>query len=190
MGSHALALALRAQALYFTVVMRSGIGEGLAVALYHRKPIDPMELAEWLSVDLKPMLEAQRVIEVTGDGELMRAAADLVLAGMALLGKATDVMAPCRDWPRGQPGQRPDRWLGGLIPLRRNPVIEDAIQQAARHLGKQLRIFTRVTRERIGVSEPEAVIHAFPELFAESEASVGGHEKLPGDGHDAARWRT
>lgn len=89
MGAHALSFALRAQTLYLTAILRSGIGEGLDIVLHHRKPVDPMELADWLAVDLKPMLEAQCLIEATAGEELVRAAADLVLAAMAVLEKAS-----------------------------------------------------------------------------------------------------
>lgn len=169
MGSHALAFALRAQALYLTTVFRSGIGEGLDIALYHRKPMDPMELADWLSVDLKPMLEAQSLIEIIGDGDLVRAAADLVLSAMAILEKASGITAASAERPGEQARQRLARRLRGLIPLRRDPEVEKAIQQAVRGLGQQLRRFARVTRERLGVNDPDVVIRAFPELFAAPE---------------------
>ncbi len=89
MGAHALSFALRAHTLYLTAILRSGIGEGMDIVLHHRKPVDPMELADWLAVDLKPMLEAQSLIEATAGEELVRAAADLVLAAMAVLEKAS-----------------------------------------------------------------------------------------------------
>ena len=87
--AHALSFALRAHTLYLTAILRSGIGEGLDIVLHHRKPVDPMELADWLAVDLKPMLEAQCLIEAAAGEELVRAAADLVLAAMAVLEKAS-----------------------------------------------------------------------------------------------------
>ncbi len=61
-----------------------------------------------------------------------------------------------------------------LVPLRRDPEVEKAIQETVRELGRELRKFTRVTRERLGVNDPDVVIRAFPELFAEPVVSDEG----------------
>lgn len=170
MGAHALSFALRAQYLYLTAILRSGIREGLDIVFYHRKPIDPMELADWLAVDFKPMLEAKSLIEVTAGEGLVRAAADLVLAALAVMEKSSSVTS-------GSPGPGASIWarlvvrFQALIPLRRDPEVEKAIQQAVRELGRELCKFTRVTRERLGVNDPEVVIRAFPELFADASSS-------------------
>ncbi|MHB8289438.1 MAG: hypothetical protein ACYDEY_09415 [Acidimicrobiales bacterium] len=173
MGAHALSLVLRAQALYLTAIFRSGIGEGLDIVLHHRKPIDPMELADWLAVDLKPMLEAQSLIELTAGEELVRAAAGLVLAAMAVLERAGRATSS----PAGPDASVWHRFVSrfkALVPLHRDPEVEKAIQETVRELGRQLRKFTRVTRERLGVNDPDAVIRAFPELFADPVVSDEG----------------
>lgn len=177
LGSHAQGFALRAHTIYITAVFRSGIGEALDVTLYHRKPIEPMELADWLSVDLKPMLEAQSEIEVIGDVELVQVASDVVLSAMEVLGKATDMVA--KSSGSGEQSQRGlGRWLrsrlGSLVPLRRDPQLEEMMRQAVRTLGQQVRRFAQVTREHIGVNDPEAVTRAFPELFSDPEVSAQG----------------
>ncbi|MGH2447161.1 MAG: hypothetical protein ACRDFS_00935 [Chloroflexota bacterium] len=167
MGGHALSFALRAHTLYLTAVVRSGIGEGLDVVLYYRKPLDPMELADWLAVDLKPMLEAQSLIEITAGEELVRAASGLVLAAMGVLEKASNATS-------SSPGPGTSAWdrlvvrFRALVPLRRDPEVEKAIQLAVRELGRELRKFARVTRDRLGVNDPDVVIRVFPELFAEA----------------------
>lgn len=170
MGSHALAYALRANMLYVTIIDRSGIGEGLDIALYHRKPLDAMDLWEWLSVDLIPMLEAQILIEVTANEDVVRAASDLILASTEVLEKATSISP--RAGLQGPSKQfRVGGWLRGLVSLRRNPDVEKEIEQAVRQLARQLRRFTRVTREHLGVNDPDVVIRAFPGLFREDDSS-------------------
>jgi hypothetical protein len=170
MGGHALSFALRAHALYLTAVVRSGIGEGLDMVLYHRKPLDPVELVDWLAVDLKPMLEAQSLIEITAGEELVRAASELVLGVMGILEKASSVTS-------SSPAPGASIWTGlaarfqALVPLRRDPEVEKAIQQAVRELGRELRKFARVTRARLGVNDPDVVTRAFPELFAGAAAT-------------------
>jgi hypothetical protein len=170
MCSHAMALALRGNALYLTAIFRSGIGEGLDVALYHRRPLDVMELTSWLFEDLRPMLEAQSLIEITGDHDLIRATADLVLAGMAVVGKASDVARSRSQEPDVGASRRVAGWMRGIVPMRKNAEVEQAIQQAVRTLGQEARQFARVTRERLGVNDPDAVIRAFPELFSPVES--------------------
>ena len=46
--------------------------------------------------------------------------------------------------------------------------------------------------EVVAVTAPRLSTSArsLPELTAEIARCVGGHEKLPGDGHEVARWRT
>ncbi|MHB8319012.1 MAG: hypothetical protein ACYDEP_07285 [Acidimicrobiales bacterium] len=166
MGAHALQFALRAQALYLTAVFRSGIGEGLDIVLYHRRPIDPMELADWLAVDFRPMLEAQSLIEVTAGEELVRAAADLILAATTVLERSSNATSTSAG-PGASLRHRIANGFQTLVPLRRDPEVEGAIQEAVRELGRELHEFARVTRERLGVNHPDAVIRAFPELFAE-----------------------
>ena len=47
-----------------------------------------------------------------------------------------------------------------------------------RELGRELRKFARVTREHLGVNDPDVVIRAFPELFAEV-APIGQEPRKP-----------
>ena len=177
MGGHALSFALRVHALYLTAVVRSGIGEGLDIVLYYRKPIDPMELADWPAVDLKPMLEAQSLIEITAGEELVRAASTLVLAAMGVLEKTSSATSSSAG-PDASVWHRIVSRLQALVPLHRDPEVEKAIQQAVRELGRELRKFARVTRERLGVNDPDVVIRAFPELFAQA-APIGQEPGKP-----------
>ncbi len=167
----ASAFVLRCTALYQTTILRSGITEGLDIALHHRKPTDPMELADWLGKDLGPMLAAQSVIKLSGNEELMRSAADVVLAAMEVLGKASEVAGRRELDPSERGGGTVGRWLRGLVPLHSDPAVEAAIQEATRLLGRQMCRFARVTREHLGVNDPEAVIRAFPGHFADAGGS-------------------
>jgi hypothetical protein len=46
-------------------VVPSGIDEELHVVLRHRRPLGPMQLPDRLALDLRPRLEAQRLVEIT-----------------------------------------------------------------------------------------------------------------------------
>jgi len=167
---HALSFAIRAQILYATAVFRSGIREGWDIALRHRKPIDPMEVADWLAVDLKPMLEAQSLIEATAGEELVRAAADLVGAARAVLKKVSKATTSSAG-PDASGWRRIVSPFQALVPLRRHPEVEKAIEESVRELGRKLHKFMRVTRECLGVNDPDVAIRAFPELFADASST-------------------
>lgn len=51
-------VAQRASALLTAAQLRSGLGEGLAVAFRLRKPVDPLELHDWINAGLEPLVEA------------------------------------------------------------------------------------------------------------------------------------
>lgn len=62
MLSRSMAVMTAAQALGLTMKTRSGLGEGVDVAMRLRKPADPMELHDWLAKDMAPLTEAWSVI--------------------------------------------------------------------------------------------------------------------------------
>jgi hypothetical protein len=47
--SRSMAVATRAQAMGQMMKVRSGLIEGLDIALHHRKPVDALELHDWLA---------------------------------------------------------------------------------------------------------------------------------------------
>jgi hypothetical protein len=89
------AVGLRAQALQDTIRSRSGLGEGLDVALRYRKPFDPMELHDWQALDLVPLNAALNEIWTRGDRDGIRLAGDLVGKCANLLREST-ARAPAR----------------------------------------------------------------------------------------------
>jgi hypothetical protein len=172
MDSHALRLVVRANAIYLTALVRSGLGEGLDILLHQRKPLDPMELTDWLSQDFGPMLEAQSFIELVGDRDLIQAAASLVVAAVEVVGKASSVGEPLGRRDGESIRERGLRWGRRLAAVRKDPELEKEIQRATRDLGRQVRRFASVTRKRLGVNDPDAVVLAFPELFADDDSAT------------------
>jgi len=172
LAGHAQAFMMRCHGLYLTSVMRSGIGEGIDVTFHYRKPADPMAFTEWLLEDLNPMWEAQSLIEITGDRDLIRAGADVITAATNVLAQATAITESRVAPPRARMSVRLRFWLRSLVPLRRSSEVERATLEAVRDLARKLRQFARLTRERLGVDDPNDVIAAFPQLFAQSEVAV------------------
>lgn len=179
MGGNACALTLRAQTLYTTATMRSGIKEGIDVVLRFRKPLDPMEFNDWLFKDVNRMFEAQSLIEVSGNYDLIRSASELMIAAAALIGKASSATRSTRKDDKSLPTKKILAFLRPLLPIHRDPDIEREIEEAIRELAKQLRQFTALTRKHLKVNDPDAIVRAFPELFQATGASARVDDSLP-----------
>jgi hypothetical protein len=89
MQTRALSFAFRAQALGGAGRFRSGISEGLDVALRMRKPADILELYDWLDAEGGPMREVYSRICAVGSQAAVNAATRLLGDANAVLGAAT-----------------------------------------------------------------------------------------------------
>lgn len=78
-----------AYALRATVEFRSGLKEGLDVAMHHRKPLDPLELDAHIRRDTDPMYQAWSAVWVVGTQEAIRLANNLVTSVSNVVGAAT-----------------------------------------------------------------------------------------------------
>jgi hypothetical protein len=133
------------------------------------------------------MLKAQSVIEVTAGEDLVRATNNLVLAATEVLDVASSVGTK-RGGSQSSAWRRIASGFRRLVPLRRDPQLEKEIQHAVRQLGRELHKFARMTRESLGVNDPDVVIRAFPELF-DNEASPGlelTHTNNDSEAHEAS----
>ena len=169
LNSHAISPTLRSNALYLTTILRSGIGEGLDVVLYHRKSIDPLELTGWLLPDWEAITQAQMSIELFGDEDLIRSAAEVVLRAMAVLEASTSAFRRSDDQSQRGWRRATRRVYSNLVPLKRSEAVEHEVRETIKDMGRSLRQFASLTRKRLGINDPEAVIRAFPELFAHDE---------------------
>lgn len=79
MISHAASFALAAGAMHLTAQMGSGLTEALDIVLHHRKPIEPLDLHDWLMKEMGPMLEAMSEIWVVGTPKAIVAANELMM---------------------------------------------------------------------------------------------------------------
>jgi hypothetical protein len=107
MLSRSLAVSLRAQTMGLTMKVRSGLGEGVDVALRQRKPADPLELHDWIAQDLAPLNAAWSEIWARGDQEMVRLANGLLSACMGLMGVSTERQ------PADSVAARVRRWIVG-----------------------------------------------------------------------------
>lgn len=84
--SRSAAVALRGFAMGETMKVRSGLKEGFDIALRHRKPVDPLELHDWLAQDYVPLNAALSDVWIRCDQEGVRLANEVVAKCTDLLG--------------------------------------------------------------------------------------------------------
>ncbi len=123
--TQSMAVALRVQAMGETMKVRSGLGEGLDVALRLRKPADPMALHDWIAQDIVPLNAALDEIWTRWDQGGVRLANDVVGKCMDLMGASTATQ------PASTSRERVRKWAVGE---RWTPEMRDAHQTAMKEL--------------------------------------------------------
>jgi hypothetical protein len=91
--AHSLSFTIRASTLRTVMQLRSGLGEGLDVAMRLRRALDPLEFHDWFAEGFAPINEAWSTIQIVGSCEAVQAATDLVNACADLVGVATEAGA-------------------------------------------------------------------------------------------------
>lgn len=148
-----LTLAQRAATLKSTARVRSGLREGLDVVLRHRKPLDPMQLHDWLMQDGLPAIEAWSNIWLT-------APTPIVTKANELLGACSEVMEAATSFePPSGVAQLRELLLG----LQENPEQTKRLADAVSLLGKTRRDFAVLVRGTTG--------QASAELFLSSDSA-------------------
>jgi hypothetical protein len=142
--SNSLNLALKFRALIDTMRFRSGLAEGLSVALHIRRPLDPMTLHDWIAQDWAPFLTALSDTWTGASPEVVTSANRLV-AACNELGEALTMEAPTRAGARARGAVfGPDmtaalaKWEAGL-----------------RHLGDARHDFALVVRREANLPDVE-----------------------------------
>jgi len=83
------AFVLRIGTLGLAKQLRSGIGEGLAVVLGQRRPVDIFELHKWLEEDFRAISDAYTKVCLIGSQEAIDIAGKLLASCSDLIGMAT-----------------------------------------------------------------------------------------------------
>jgi hypothetical protein len=131
-----------AAALRLTMKIRSGLIEGWDIALRHRRPLEPLELADRLLRDFQPLLAAWTRVWSIGSVESIPLADELVERCIRLIDVATE---------KGRGGTALRRYLSGE---RWTPQQEDALAQAHKDVGDARRRLAELRRSEGG--EPAA----------------------------------
>ena len=95
--ARSVTIVTRVRATGDTMRLRSGLAEGLDIALRHRRPIELMELHDWFSQDFRQLTDAWVKIWTVGTQNAIDAADRLVDACGDLIEAATS-QCPKRGW--------------------------------------------------------------------------------------------
>lgn len=150
--SRSLAVAIRARTMGDTMKSRSGLREGLDVTLRQRKPIDPLELHDWMATDFAPLNAALSEIWTRDDQEGIRLANNVVNKCAVLLSAST-ARQQADGWGRVKVWATGEKWT---------PKMTEAYDSAMRELARARKDYADYARARFGV---DAV-----ELFTSAEA--------------------
>jgi len=137
--SRSMAVSYRAITMGQTMKTRSGLKEGLDIVFHHRKPVDPMELHDWMAQDLVPLHAALDQIWTRWDQEGIRLANDVVGKCVEVLGVSTATTPVGTGLDRARIWAAGERWTPEMIAAN-----EEAVKQLA-HARKRLADYARAT---------------------------------------------
>lgn len=167
--SRSLAVAMRARALGEAMKVRSGLKEGLDVTMGSRKPVDPLEVHDWIAQEVIPLNTAVAELWTRDDQEGIRLANEVVNKCTELLGVST-ARQPAND--------RLGRVRRLLAGERWTPEMIAENDRAVHELALARKRFADHARARLGLDAvelftlPEA--EEKPESLDGSPAPAGG----------------
>ena len=138
MIARSLSFLIRARVLRTTMQARSGISEGIDLLTGARKPLDPMELNDWLARDFDPINNAWTMVEIRGSEEAIGVASQLILACGDLVGLATEM------------GEAHGRVASAVKGLKWTPEQEAALTEATARVGQERTAFIKIARRELG----------------------------------------
>jgi hypothetical protein len=157
---HSMGLLMRANNLANMAVARSGVKEGLDIAMRVRRPLDFLEVYDWMAKDWSPLSGGWSAIWLAGDQELVRLANDVLSHSGAVM---TAFMLP---EPPGQ-SERASRWFLGVRPTPADKAKQEA---AVKDLASARKRFAEYSRSLLGVDS----IDVFAQLAPDSGSPSGG----------------
>ena len=162
--SRAHGVVIRAEALRVLASVRSGLSERIDTMLYRRKPLDPLEINDYLLREMTPTFDAEAIIWTTGDSELIGAAGKLTDAMWKVVGNATALPTVEGDDLIDTAVKKSKSYLLGYqLPAPGSDPYEKQVE-AIRELGRARAAFVSIARTRLGIDDPDAVYTAFPGL--------------------------
>jgi hypothetical protein len=167
MLSRSMSVMTRSQAMSQQMKMRSGLAEGVDVALRLRRPTDSLELHDWLAIDMAPLNGAWSVIWAHGDQETIRLA-------NALLDKCGDLLraATCRN-PADAMAARLRRWARGE---KWTPELQADLDRAVKDVAHAREHLAQYARRHLGLPAVELFGHEPP--VAQKQLEIQGSNRI------------
>ena len=164
MISHSAAFMTRAAALRTMMQARSGLKEGVDIVAGIRKPLDPLDLHDWIAQDYAPLNEAWSRVEIAGSAHAVRAATTLLDACGEMLGLATAA------------GEAHGKLASAVKGVAWTSQQQKALERATQRVAKSRHDFIALARKELAL---ETV--AFPVELTSPRATASGLEKQCAD---------
>lgn len=156
--ARSLALTLRAEVIAAALKNRSGLREFLDVMMHHRKPVDMLEVHDWMAQDWAPLNTALSDLWTRCDQEGMRLANDVVGRCGDLL-RISVALQPARTRT-----ERVQRWAAGE---RWTPELLADFQYAVKEHAQARKRFANYARAKLGQQSTD-LLFAQADLTSES----------------------
>ena len=150
--ARSLAVAMRARALGEAMKVRSGLKEGVDVTMRNRKPVDPLEVHDWMAQEVIPLNSALAELWTRDDQEGIRLANDVVNKCAELLGVSTARQPASDGLGRVRRMVAGERWT---------PEMIAETERAVRELAQARKKFAEHARIRLGEAAVE--LFTFPQ---------------------------
>lgn len=155
----------RASALRANMIIRSGFKESLDdIVLHHRKLADVLEINDYWYTELSALYDAQSIIWLSGDEDLIRGAGEIVTAVGDVMGKFSSLPASITDDPTDSAVEKIERRIRKFRSFPPDLEGDVARDLAVKHLGSVCAKFGQVMRKHLGVTNVDAILRVFPGL--------------------------
>ncbi len=146
------------------MIIRFGFSESLDIVLHHRKLTDVLEINDYWYSELSALYDAQSIIWLSGDEDLIRGAGDVVTAVADVMSKFSALPKSIRDDPADDAIEKIRRQARKFRSFPLDPEGDVARNDAVKHLGSVCAQFGQVMRKHLGVTNVGAILNAFPGL--------------------------
>ena len=166
--SSAFRITQKAAAMKVNMVIRSGLSESLDILFHHRKPVDILDVHDYLYGELSSALNAQSVIWILGDKDLIKGAGDVILAMGEVVDKS--LTFPQNRNPNSVKGglERMKFVIRQFKSLTMDQTDEKARMKSVRQLSRTCAEFGQLMRKRLEVKDIDAILNVFPGLIEEN----------------------
>jgi len=148
--TQSLLFAQRAHALLTTARVRTGLSESLDVLLRLRRPVDPMELHDWLQQGTRPLYDAWSSTWVSSSPAM-------VTRGNVVIDACTGVLVAVSE---RAPARGPARLREGIVGRGADRDQEERLRAAIHALAMARRDYSELVRKETGKDPAELFFRA------------------------------